>query len=145
MKKINSEIKIERPTIKVNWGTIDKKNPSSIYLEIGTYITPTEYVSDYTSSIKTMDKEVKSVVREKINETPSINNDFIFVSDIADTRITYGKKSYLSYQVHMGRSTADKKPFKEVVNEFDKQWTTTYSRILSAIEDSGFTCSKTKN
>lgn len=145
MKKINSEIKVDQPLLKINWGTIDKKNPSSIYLEVGTYITPIEYVSDYTSSVKSMDRDVKSIVREKINDMPSVSNDFIFVSDIADTRITFGKKSYLSYQVHMMRSNADKKPFKTVAGEFDKQWTTTYSEILSSIQGNGFTCSKTKN
>jgi len=146
MKKINSEISIDLPNIKAKWGTIDKKNPSSMYLEVGGYITPKNEEEDYRPNIQKIDREVKDVVKSAIISTDTINNNFIFVSDVADTRILYGKKSYLSFQIHIGRKKGvENRPFKEVVGDINGKWQHIYSDILSIIEENGFECSKTKN
>ena len=145
MKKINSEISVNLPNLKAKWGTIDKKNPTSIYLEVGSYITPKKDEENYTENIQKIDKEVKDAVKSAIVSTDSISNNFIFVSDIADTRISFGKKSYLSFQIHLGRKrTNEKQPFKEIVKDINEKWGYVYSDILNIIEDNGFECSKTK-
>lgn len=147
MKKINSEIKIDTPLLKAKWGTIDKKNPTSIYLEMGTYITPTKEEDDYTDNIKEIEKSGRYIVKDALCKTEGVKQDFIFVTDIADTRISYGKKSYISFQVHLGRSRkdGDKRTFKEIVNFMDSNWKPVYSDIIKTIEDNGFSCSKTKS
>ena len=48
-KKINSEIKIHDNDFKIKIGTTNKKNPETLYVQIGTYIKP--------CSIKLMFKE----------------------------------------------------------------------------------------
>lgn len=146
MKKISSEIKVDSNIFKAKWGTIDKKNPSSIYLEIGTYITPKEQEEDYTDNIKEIEKIGRIIVKDAVGKTDGWKKDFIFVSDIADSRISYGKKSYISFQIHLGRSKAneDKLTFKEIVNSMDEKWKPVYSGIVDTIENNGFYCSKTK-
>ena len=145
MKKICSEININSNALKTKWGTIDKKNPSSIYLEIGGYITPKSEAEDYRENIQKIDKEVKSVVKSAIISTDYVSNDFIFVSDVADSRISFGKKSYLSFQIHVGRKRGvEIKPFKEVVSDISEKWNHIYSDIQTIIEENGFECSKTK-
>ena len=146
MKKINSEISVNLPNLKAKWGTIDKKNPTSLYLEVGSYITPKREEENYTDNIQKIDKEVKDAVKSVIASTDSVSNNFIFVSDIADTRISFGKKSYLSFQIHLGRKKTDnKQPFKEIVNDMNEKWGHIYSDIFTIIEDNGFECSKSKN
>lgn len=147
MKKINSEIKIDTPLLKTKWGTIDKKNPTSIYLEMGTYITPTKDEEDYTDNIKEIEKAGRFIVKDALCNTEGVKKDFIFVTDIADTRISYGKKSYISFQIHLGRprKDGDKQTFKEIVNNIDSKWKPVYSSIVKTIENNGFSCSKTKS
>lgn len=146
MKKISSEISVDSPLINAKWGTIDKKNPISIYLEIGTYITPNENFDDYTSKIREIEKEGRTIVKNAISNTEGIKNDFIFVPDIADTRISYGKKSYISFQIHIGRvrKSGDISTFKDIVTIMDSKWKPVYNGIVSAIENNGFACSKTR-
>lgn len=145
MKKINSEINIGLPNLKAKWGTIDKKCPSSLYLEVGGYITPKQDGENYVQSIKTIDKKVKSIIKDAIMSTEGINKDFIFVSDVSDTRISYGKKSYLTYQIHMGRKRPlEEKSFKDIVSALDSQWSSVYDDIFRTIEENGFSCTKTK-
>ena len=47
IKKINSEIKFHDNKFKIKIGTIDKKNPDTIYIELGTYITPIDIKDSY--------------------------------------------------------------------------------------------------
>lgn len=146
MKKISSEISVDSNILKAKWGTIDKKNPTSLYLEMGTYITPKEKEEDYTDNIKEIEKVGRLVVKDALYKTEGFKQDFIFVSDIADTRISYGKKSYISFQIHLGRlrKDDDKRTFKEIVNFMDEKWKPVYSDFVKTIENNGFSCSKTK-
>lgn len=145
MKKINSEISVSLPNLKAKWGTIDKKCPSSLYLEVGGYITPKEDKDNYVQTIKKIDKEVKTIIKNAIISTDDICKEFIFVSDVSDTRISYGKKSYLAYQIHMGRKRPlDSKSFKDIVSTMNSQWSLVYEGIYHVIEENGFSCSKTK-
>lgn len=147
MKKINSEICVDLPYLKTKWGTVDKKNPTSIYLEVGTYITPKNDGGDYRQQIKEISKTGKEIIKKAIIETNEIKNDFIFVTDVADARISYGKKSYISFQIHMGRTNRDiasKRSFKEIVGKINNEWTNVYDGILAAIENNGFDYSKRK-
>lgn len=145
MRKISSEITIPMESMKAKWGTIDKKNPMFIYLELGVYITPKVEEESYTDNIAKIEKESKQIVKDAIGNTDSVKKDFIFVTDIADTRIMFGKKSYLSMQVHMGRRPQySKQAFKDAVGDMDGQWKPVYEKILNTIESNGFACSKTK-
>lgn len=148
MKKINSEVKVDSPFFKSKWGTIDKKNPSIIYLEIGTYISPKEEKESYSNSISEIDKNGKVMLRKTLIGSKSFNPSFIFVTDVADTRILFNKRSYLSFQIHLSRKKEDvmkNKPFKEVVNEADSIFHDICYEIKSLIEENGFECFKTKN
>lgn len=145
MKKISSEISVQSPDFKVKWGTTDKKNPSFIYLEMGTYITPQKDEESYQEQIKNIEKRGKSIIKNAIVTTDEIKNDFIFVTDIADTRITYGKKSYLTFQIHVGRKIPFGKDFKSMVSYLNDKWGGIYTDMAETIKENGFLCSKTKN
>ena len=145
MKKISSEINVDLPSMKAKWGTIDKKNPSFIYLEIGAYITPREQEESYTDNIVSIEKEGRQIIKDAVNRTDCVKKDFIFVTDVAETRIMFGKKSYLSMQIHMGHKHQDKNTaFKDIVSDMDGRWRPVYDEILSTIENNGFSCSKSK-
>lgn len=147
MKQINSELPIEHDILKIKWGTTNKKQPVSIYLELGAYITPDADNQNYADSIKKINKSIKEKVRELVTSTNLIYNDFIFVPDIADGRITFGKKSYLSFQIHMvtnQQEIGEEKEFKDIVSDMDSLWSSLYEEILSVVSENGFSCSKTK-
>lgn len=142
-----SEIEIPNPKLKIKWGTIDKKNPSSIYLEIGTYITPKEKDEDYVQKIKEINKAGKALTNDILNRTTLLNSPFIFITDVADTRVAYNKKSYMTFQIHFARKKDEEAPknFKGIVGEIDTQWKTAYEQYQNLIEENGFNCYKTKN
>jgi len=152
MKKINSEVKIDSPFFKSKWGTIDKKNPSIIYLEIGTYISPSKE-SDYSSAIKTIEKNMKSIVGNRIYLSHGdYKPNFIFTTDVADSRISPGKKSYMTFQLHLQLAPQYMQSYKDsggnfkcLINDLSEKWNPFYGELYNEIESNGFNCSKTKN
>ena len=109
MKKIKSESKFQDNDFKIKIGTIDKKNPEVIYIELGSYITPKEEMESYKPCISKLEREAKSLIGDIIQKSDMCKNDFIFVSDIADERITMNKKSYFELQLFI-------KPLENIKN-----------------------------
>lgn len=99
MKRIKSESKFQDNDFKIKIGTMDKKNPEVVYIELGSYISPKEEKETYKPYISRIEKKTKSLIEDVIQESGMCKNGFIFVSDIADERIAMNKKSYFEMQV----------------------------------------------
>lgn len=99
MKKIKSESKFQDNDFKIKIGTMDKKNPEVVYIELGSYISPKEEKETYKPYISRIEKKTKSLIEDVIQESGMCKNGFIFVSDIADERVAMNKKSYFEMQV----------------------------------------------
>ena len=99
MKKIKSESKFQDNDFKIKIGTMDKKNPEVVYIELGSYISPKEEMETYKPYISRIEKKTKSLIEDVIQESGMCKNGFIFVSDIADERVAMNKKSYFEMQV----------------------------------------------
>ena len=145
MKKINSEVKIDNPDLKIKWGTTDKKSPSIFYLEIGSYIMPTSEQESYKKNISTISKLTSSLIKKKALETNVSSDDFIFVSEIAEDRIEYGKKSFLTFQIHFKNKDVKKYgKFNDLVKNLNSSFSNVYLETKNIIEENGFKCFKTK-
>lgn len=99
MKRIKSESNFQDNDFKIKIGTMDKKNPEVVYIELGSYISPKEEKETYKPYISRIEKKTKSLIEDVIQESGMCKNGFIFVSDIADGRIAMNKKSYFEMQV----------------------------------------------
>ena len=149
-RKINSEQIIDNENFKLKIGTTDKKNPKTIYIDCGFFVEPKVEKEDYSEDIKFVEGEARRLAKKISNANKPESNgerlfkkDFIFVFEVAETRIFYGKKSYVSFQLHL-------KQEDDIVNFQD---ITTYTTVLAEffvttlqrhIDDIGFEVSKTK-
>lgn len=149
-RKINSEFIVKNDKFKIKVGTTDKKNPKTIYIECGFFIEPKVEKEDYSEDIKYIEAETKELARKVSNATnPGPENigrlfekDFIFIFEIAESRVFYGKKSYVSFQIHLKQ--------KGAINfNLISSYTETLSKyiitvLLNRIKDVGFEVTKTK-
>lgn len=99
MKKIKSEIKVDDDFFKIKIGTIDKKNPETIYIEFGTYITPTTEKKSYKSDIEKIEKATKVFIDNLLEHNEYLSKNHIFVSEVPFERIINGKKSFMEMQL----------------------------------------------
>ena len=125
MKKIGSEVKYSNDTFSIKIGTIDKKNPRTIYAVLGTYICPNIDKESYEDDINEFSKKSKENFNKLVNLShfcETLNN--IFITEVADSRIKNGKKSYLEMQFYV-------KPKSEFLTEYNND----FKSMSSVIND----------
>lgn len=143
-KSICSEVSLENPYFKLKIGTINKKKPTTFYVEGGTFITPTE---DETSIKDRIDDVYRAMSQGIMRITCEINNlekNFIANIDVADERMKVGKKTYFSFQYYLRQNKNDLS-FSEITDNWDKYTKTVLDKIEYSLKENGFALSKTKN
>ena len=117
LKTINSEKLIQNPNFKVKIGTTNKKKPNTIYIELGTYITPTKDLESYKEYICCFDKNTKHFINNLIDNKKTCDKNFILITDIAEDRIETNKKSYLDLQIFLKPTNVEKNTFSYLVKD----------------------------
>ena len=144
-KNICSEVSVENSYFKIKIGTIDKKNPTTFYVEGGTFITPVE--EDRVTYKEKMDLVYKAMTRGideiRVVNKKSIRSDFIANIDVAEERMKVGKKTYFTFQYFLKQSD---KPvtFPEITENADEYTDKVHERIEYSLKENGFALSKTK-
>ena len=147
MKTITSERNIESNFFKIKIGTLDKKNPSTMYVDAGTYITPNREKDSYKSDILSIEKKMKQLTGELLSSKTFIQDNFMFVTDVAINRISPERGTHFTIQVYFKPSKNDialKKNFGQLCKEYIKQYRDSLPLYQKIIESHGFSCSKTK-
>lgn len=81
-------------------GTVDNKNPKSIYIQISAWGKPKENgVENYEPILKTKSKRVKRKLFEVLNESDFYKNKSIVDFNMASSGVNYDKRSFMSVEV----------------------------------------------
>lgn len=99
--KRGKEVKINLPyQYNVVTGTVDNKNPKSIYIQISAWGKPKQkHESDYDSIIKRKSKRVKRKLYEVVDDNRFHKNRSIVDFNMASSGINYGKRSFMSVEM----------------------------------------------
>lgn len=117
--RISSEIKLPYTDFNLKVGTTDKKNPETVYATFGVYISPNDSKTSYSEDMDELKQAVETYSKQQIKSMDDYcKKESILVTDIADTRMAKGKKSFLEIQYYVKPSTAvmdnSNKKFKDV-------------------------------
>lgn len=147
-KSICSEVSLENPYFKLKIGTINKKRPTTFYVEGGTFITPVETEDDDRSYKEKMTDVYKAMARGieemRLSGKKNLEKNFIANIDVADERMKVGKKTYFTFQYYL-RQNGDIIPFAEIAEEGDEYTEKVLERLEYSLKENGFALSKTKN
>lgn len=99
--KRGKEMKLDLPyQYNVVTGTVDNKNPKSLYIQISAWGKPKEnYIDNYEPIIKQKSKRVKRKLFEILDENNFYKNMSIVDFNMASSGIDYNKRSYMSVEV----------------------------------------------
>ncbi|NIP31185.1 MAG: hypothetical protein GTN59_11705 [Candidatus Dadabacteria bacterium] len=144
--KRGKEVKIKLPyEYNIISGTVDNKNPKSIYIQISAWGKPKEDMnSDYDSIIKRKSKRVKRKLYEILDESNFHKNRSIVDFNMASSGINYGKRSFMSVEMTLFK----KEPLLPVNSEELKPVLTSISeKIIRDVfeEDEDFVFYRKKN
>lgn len=81
-------------------GTVDNKNPKSLYIQISAWGTPKDNnIDDYEPIIKQKSKRIKRKLFEILDGNSFYKNMSIVDFNMASSGIDYNKRSYMSVEV----------------------------------------------
>ena len=145
-RKICSTVHFDNQLFKIDIGTVDKKNPETMYSVIGTYLTPLEEM-DMKGSIRTMVGFGRKLMGNILHNSFDFEDDFMFIHEIAAERMAVGKKSYIEFQVFMkpkDHLLSEKGfRFKNIAENFMNTCLSQYVSLMEHhLNESGFALSK---
>ena len=145
-KNICSEVSLENPYFKLKIGTINKKKPTTFYVEGGTFIMPVDEddMVPYKEKMALVYKDMTMGITVLTSEMRNIQKSFIANIDVADERMKVGKKTYFTFQYYLHQND-DPVPFTEITENGDKYTKVVLDRIEYSLKENGFALSKTKN
>lgn len=144
-KSICSEISLENTYFKLKIGTINKKNPTTFYVEGGTFITPVEDDGiTYKDKMANVYHAMSLGLMRLTGETKNIQPSFIANIDVADERMKVGKKTYFTFQYYL-KQNEEPVSFAEITENGEKYTKVVLEKIEYSLKENGFALSKTKN
>lgn len=147
---MSSETEIRNNTINIVIGTMDRKNPNSIYIDLNGYITPNLNKNDYAQELKTLDASISSAVNSIIKEKDDIfEKNSICIFDVAGKRMSYDKKSYFSIQIFLKLKSEfvekNQSSFTKIAKTDEMKQLMDDENLSLLFEKYGFMVSKTKS
>ena len=150
-KKINSEYKVnnEDSSFIVTMGTSNKKNPEVIYSVLSTYITPSsEEINE--EFLEKVPKNIKKNLKSTISKYGLCEKDVIVVSDVATSRMLYGKQSYFDMQIYFKPQKdillSKNRKFKEISEDIYETFVKDIANNIEiSLNTNGFLTSKNKD
>jgi hypothetical protein len=83
---------------KISYGTVDSTNLKSIYLNIQTWIEPTDNYDNYNRIVLNMSRSIKHIIFDSVNRQ-LFEEKFIVDLDLRSSGITKGKKSFMNLEI----------------------------------------------
>ena len=100
-KVSKAEVRYRDNGIRMRVGTLDKKQHDVIYVDMSTYLKPIENKMSYIDDIKYLRVSMGKRMSDIIKKDGRFSKDFIFNFDISDSRIKYGKKTFLTFNYYV--------------------------------------------
>ena len=144
---MTSEKSVKSETFKAKLGTMDKKNPKTMYLFVSTYLSPTFESDRYDKDIVSLDKDLKLSTKDLLRKGSIINDDFLMVTEAPVARISPKRKVHYAIQLYFRPSKGKiigNKSFTEISDEFSEACSYLCRIFNNVIEKHGFKCTKTK-
>lgn len=104
--KTGKEVKLKSPeNYNVVLGTIDNKNPKTMYIQISSWGLPKTEYENYDSIIRKKSRRVKNYLYQNLNGEEFYNNKSIVDFNMASSGISQGKRSYMCVDITLFKKT----------------------------------------
>jgi hypothetical protein len=113
-------------------GTVDNKNPKSLYLNISAWGDPiNESIENYANVINHINKKIKSELFNKLDPTLFQVNRTIVDFDMRESGIEYGKRSYMNCEITLFQNNSFKLQEKIIQENIDRILNDVINNVLN--------------
>lgn len=103
-KRLNVEKTINGNSFKTKIGSVNRLNPSSIYISGKTYISPMNEGEDYNELISLLDTDLKAILRRFTRANDFLNRNFISNLEVPKNGLKYGKNTFMFFQLFFSQN-----------------------------------------
>lgn len=135
MMKKGKEIKLGKAYMnyKVISGTVDSKNPTSVYINISAWGEPTnDDIEQYTTVISSLKKDIKTHVFTNLPLTFNKHRTIVDL-DMRESGIAYGKRSFMSCEITLYQNSRTGKML--MADELKKLMTQITDNVIREVFD----------
>lgn len=122
---------------KISYGTVNVKNPISIYLQMSTWIKPLEDYENYENLIKKLTKEYKQSLNYTLKNSFFNERKWIVDLDLRSSGMERDKKSFMSVDTVLFYHEPQD-PFREEILTFVKNRCAELLKVFT--ENNGIEC-----
>lgn len=122
---------------KISYGTVNVKNPISIYLQMSTWIKPLEDYENYENLIKKLTKEYKQSLNYTLKNSFFNERKWIVDLDLRSSGMERDKKSFMSVDTVLFYHEPQD-PFREEILAFVKNRCAELLKVFT--ENNGIEC-----
>lgn len=79
IERLKREYKIQYGDFKIKYGTYNKNNPKSIYIEIGFWVKYNGDLKSYNERVQHVTSSMRSAIKKRLNSTSLLSDSFIFI------------------------------------------------------------------
>ena len=115
----------------VIYGTVDNKNPKSLYLTISAWGQPKQQpITNYTKALRNITKRLKMVLHNNLDSKLFQVNRTIVDFDMRVSGIEYGKRSYMNCEITLFQKNSFKLQEKIIKDNLDVMLNTIITDVL---------------
>lgn len=82
------------------YGTVDSKNLKSVYINIQSWVSPTQDLENWNRIVCNFSREIKHTVFDSIDTSIFTSNSIVDL-DLRTSGINFGKKSFLNLEINL--------------------------------------------
>lgn len=142
--RTNSEKKLETKSFVAKVGTTNRSNPIVIYVSGKAFITPNFEKNNYNDELIGINKLLNRKISSSLRSSQRFDDKFISEFNVASNGVSYGKKSFISFQFMLRQ----KKDNILKLNDVKKTDGIFFNEIIDTLENGitsrGFSIYKTK-
>lgn len=119
MEKLKKKItlKTQNKNIKSVYGTYNRINPTSIYLQINAWVKYNGDIKQYQNQIEKLNRSIKNSIRENILNTNKFSSNFMYIQNIKKVLTTTEKPFYTSFEIYLTQTNTEN--IKEIYPEME--------------------------
>lgn len=140
-KRLNVEKKIENTVFKTKIGTVNRLNPTSLYVTGKAYISPMEADIDYEDKVEGLKCDLNAIFRRFARSNDFINRTCITTLEVPSNGLKYAKNTYIWFMVFFSQNSANPlcKNFSKIKEVMSPGVTECLDEFKEKVYERGFT------
>ena len=145
VERLNSEKKVNNDHFRIKIGTINKNNPSVIYINGSGFVSPLSKKDSYADDIEEIKLDFFKNVKLNTLKSDKLENKYACDFDLRMSGIKPNKKSFLSFQCHLKQKDGHPCRLNEIKSNLEDTINNIVENLFMDFIAHNFSVTKTKN